>query len=173
MSTRKKPSNLVLIEDLAGADKALAEIAEHERDLAYIEAAMNKAIDKAKTEAEKLAAPIRARLAALDNGLHAFGAHHKVEVVQGKRRSVELTFGTLGFRQSTEVKPMPKTTWTRVLELLKQKGYDQAVRVKEEPDKDVLHTYTDEELAEVSVRRVAKDSFWYEVKAEAVNGDAA
>lgn len=173
MSARKKPSNLVLIEDLAQADKALAEIAQHERDLARIEATLNKAIDRAKADAEKLAEPIRARLAALDNGLHAFGEHHKPEVCQGKRRSVELAFGTLGFRQSTEVKPMPKLTWGRVLELLKQKNFDQAIRRKEEPDKDVLHTYTDEELAEVGVRRVSKDAFWYEIKAEVISGDAA
>ncbi len=166
MATRKKPSNLVLIETLAGADNALAEIARLQRDLERIETTLNKSIDKAKATAEELAAPIRARLGALDNGLLAFGEYHKEQVCQGKRRSVDLRFGSLGFHKSTDLKPMPKMTWAKVLELLKSSNREAAIRTKEEVNKEVLNTFPDDELAEVGARRVPKDAFWYEVKQE-------
>lgn len=171
-TARQKPANLTLIKDLKEADTALAEIAEIERRLAGIEATMNEGIDKLKAAAQRLSAPMQQRLDTLGNGLHAFAEHHKDDIFS-KRKSVELTFGLLGFRLSTELRPLPKLTWKKVLELLKREGVDQAIRVREEVDRDVLHTFPDDELADLGVRRVPKDTFWYETRKQAIEDGAA
>lgn len=173
-SARKKPTNLALIGDLKQADAALAEIAEIERRLAVVEATMNDGIDKLKANAQKLSGRLQQRIDTLANGLHAFAEHHRSDIFEKhRRRTVALTFGLLGFRTSTEVQPLPKLTWKKVLDVLEKGGYDQAIRVKKEVDRDALHTFPDDELADMGVRRVPKDTFWYETHKQAVEDGAA
>ncbi|MBF0261068.1 MAG: host-nuclease inhibitor Gam family protein, partial [Magnetococcales bacterium] len=58
------------------------------------------------------------------------------------------------------------TTWAMVLGKLKELAFYEAIRVKEECNKEVLHEWPDERLAAVCARRVEKDVFWYELKKE-------
>lgn len=163
--SRKKPANLVHIKDLKGADEALFELASNTRALQHLQDELNKNIDKLKAKFERESEDLVARNESLGNGLHAFAEHHKAEFF-GKKRSLELTFGTLGYRVSSEVQPQPKLKWRDVLERLERGNYDQAVRVKKEVDKDVLRTFSEDELSEVGARLVDKDTFWYELKQE-------
>jgi phage host-nuclease inhibitor protein Gam len=108
----------------------------------------------------------------MENGLQAFAEHRKEELFSN-RRSVELDFGTLGYRRSHEVKPKPRTTWAQVLGKLKELRFHEAVRVKEAVDKDELRSWPDERLESVGARRVQKDTFWYEINAQKVAEEAA
>lgn len=165
MATRKKPANLVHIKDLKEADNALLELAANARALQRLQDELNKRIDKLKAQFEEDSRDLIARSEALGNGLHAYAEHNKAELF-AKRRSVELTFGTIGYRESSEVKPVPKSTWEKVLAALVKGNYDQAIRTKMEVDKEALRTFTAEELAEVGARIVPKDTFWFELKQE-------
>ncbi len=163
--SRKKPANLVHIKDLDAADDALFELASNTRALQRLQDELNQAIDKLKAKFERDSQELVSKNEALGNGLHAFAEHHKAELFT-RKRSLELTFGTLGYRVSSEVQPQPKLKWRDVLERLERGNFDQAIRVKKEVDRDVLRTFGEDELAEVGVRLVDKDTFWFELKQE-------
>lgn len=166
--SRKKPAPAVLFKNLEEVDTTLAEIADIERSLGRVEHQMNKHIDRVKADAEKIADPLRRRLATLENALTVYGETRKPELF-GKRRSIELAFGTIGFRQSSELKPLSKLTWTDVLFRLQNKGTLGYIRIKKEVNKEALDEIKDGTvLADYGVRRVEKDTFWYETKKEEV-----
>ena len=157
---RKKPKPILHVKDLKHANAVLAEIAGVLRELRTIETEMQEKIDQIKAEAEQKAAGLKVRLKALEDGLTAFSEYNKEELFK-KKKSVELTYGVLGYRKSTSISVKRDT-----LSLLKEHGFTEAIKIKESVDKDVLHTWPDERLAIVNARRVVKDKFWYEIKQE-------
>jgi phage host-nuclease inhibitor protein Gam len=80
------------------------------------------------------------------------------------RKSVDLSFGTFGYRKSTSIS-VKRTT----LDLLKDLHLDKFIRLKEEPDKDAMAVMTDEELAQVDAVRKVKDAFFCEANKEEIN----
>jgi len=167
MSTRKKPQNLYPVKDLTEANRVLAEIGALKRQIEQVNASLSDDIDRLKADAEAKAAPLQSRLACMENGLLAFAEYNKEEVFV-ERRSRELTFGTLGYRRSTEIAAKPKHTMAMVLGKLKELSFAGAIRIQESVNKDELQTWPDERLDLVGARRVKKDTFWYEVKEEEV-----
>lgn len=161
---REKPV-ITYIRDLDHANQALAEMAEIKRSIELIEAKMNADIDQIKAEAESLTVPLRGRLEAFASGLANYAQHNKASLFDAKK-TVELMFGWMGFRRSMELSPAPKSTWAMVLGKLKELSFYEAIRVKEECNKEVLREWPDERLAAVGARRVEKDVFWYELKKE-------
>ncbi|MBF0438740.1 MAG: host-nuclease inhibitor Gam family protein [Magnetococcales bacterium] len=172
VTKRHKPENLVHVRDLTQANAVLGEIAQLKRNIETIEADMNDSIDRIKRSAEAFAAPRHARLNALANGLLAFAEFNK-EALFVKRRGIELSFGELGFRRSSELKPKARGTWAQVLDTLKGVGAGEAIRVREDVNREVLRLWSDERLQLVGVQRVEKDIFWYEVKTETLNQETA
>ncbi|GAB0056741.1 hypothetical protein SIID45300_01052 [Candidatus Magnetaquicoccaceae bacterium FCR-1] len=164
MSTRSKPE-IQWVRDLDHANQILGEIAGIKRSIKDAEIALNAEIDAAKTRTEALVGPLKKRLAEMESGVAFFATHNKDALFRGKR-SLELLFGVLGFRRSTELKP--KKSWANVLEKLNQLAFKNAIRVKQEPDKEVLSQWSDEALVLVDVARVEKDLFYYETKQEEV-----
>jgi len=79
------------------------------------------------------------------------------------KRSVDLDYGKLGWRKSTEIKPAAKTTWAMILGRLRELAFGEAIRIKEEVNREVLHEWPEERLELVGARRVEKDTFWYEI----------
>lgn len=167
MGKRTKPQAIV-VADLKQAEAALAEIAEIDRTAEAHEAAMNAAIDAARTEAKALCEPLSARRKELEQALATYAELNKADLF-GKRKSVDLGFGTIGFRLSTSVKTAARTTWEMVLQKCKDFGFVEAVRTKESVDKDALRGWPDERLATVGARREVKDEFFIEINREAVN----
>lgn len=167
MTRRKKPQNVFPVKSVEDANAVLKDIAYYKREIAAIESSMNSDIDKIKADAKTKAAAIEDKVKELESGLRAFSEYRKADLFKS-RRSLSLNFGSFGFRRTTCLKPKPKTTWARVLGILKEKGFISAVRVKESPNKEVLAEWSDERLEEVAVRRVKKDQFWYEVDEEAI-----
>jgi phage host-nuclease inhibitor protein Gam len=169
---RRKPKNLYPIKDLQAANQAMAEIKELKRGLERIEHELNDKIDRARAEAEANAAPLKTRMEALENGLLAFAEFNKDELFKDKR-SVEVMHGALGYRKSSEVRPQPKFTWKMVLGKLKSLGIAEAIRTREDVNKDVLRQWPDERLELVGARRVRKDTFWYETREEDIEEQLA
>lgn len=155
------------ITDLDGANRTLAAIASVERQIRDIELNLNARIDAAKAEAGRLAAPLTAELKTLEAALRAYSEYHKPTLF-ASRRSIELLYGSFGFRQSTELKTKPKTTWAMVLEAIRGLGRDSAIRRTESCNREAMEAWTDQELDEVGVTRTLQDRFWYEAKREEV-----
>ncbi len=175
---RTKPRVMVLA-DLKEADAALAELAGIKRDMASLECVMNESIDAIKAEAKAQSAPLAIRMKDLETALTNFAVARKDDLFP-KKKSLELTFGALGFRQSTKLKTLVKWTWKLVLERLQALAADpegtpfrEAIRTKVEVDKEAMRDWPEERLATVGVHKVAEDEFFYELKAEAIENAAA
>jgi phage host-nuclease inhibitor protein Gam len=159
---RTKPSNLHPVKSLDDANEALREIGELKRIIAAIEDRMNDDIDVLKASAKEEAAHYRSRLEALENGVYAFAEIKKDELFDDNRRSVTLDFGSIGYRRSHEVGLAKGFTWKAVLAKLRELLFKDAIRVKEEPDKDILKSWPAERLALVGCVRKENDTFWLE-----------
>ena len=102
--------------------------------------------------------------------LQAYAMENRNELFS-KRKSLETTHGTLGFRTGTpKLKTLKGFTWASVLNLLKEflPGY---VRTIEEPAKDkLLADREDEEVAalfpKVGVKVTQDEAFFVELKQE-------
>jgi len=170
--SRKRVKNPVTIENTVEAIGALGTLADLSRQVGAIEAELNEKIDALKAEAAEKAAPLHRDIDDLEAGLSAFATSHKRELFSD-RRSFSCTFGQFGFRRSTQLKPAPKYKWGDVLCTLDARQEVDAIRVKKEVNKEALQEWTDDQLAEVHVRRVPNDVFWYEIAAEDLGDDAA
>lgn len=159
---RVKPKTLEPIHNLEEANDALREIGELKRIQKDIELRMNDDIAKIKAGAEQDAASYVSRCTALENGLMAFAEASKTELFKDKR-SLELNYGSIGYRKSTELGTLKGCTWKTVLGKLKDLAFKEAIRIKEEPDRELMSQWPDERLELVGCQRREKDTFWLEI----------
>ena len=105
------------------------------------------------------------------NRCQAFATENREELFS-KRKSMETTHGTLGFRIGTPaLKPGKGMTWAGVLELLKLKGKNY-IRTVEEIAKDKILAERDSDECQVvmdacPISVVQKETFYVEPKTEA------
>ena len=161
---RKKPTtNLTKLEKIGEVDNALSAISILERQLSNIENKANEAINDIKANAALEAEPIVKEIERLGESIRVFTDYNRDDVFKDGKKTVELVFGFIGYRQSTKIS-IKKTT----LELLKSKGFLEGVRTKEEVNKEILGTWKDDKLSLVDAKRVESDEFWYETKKETI-----
>jgi len=173
MATRTKPQPLI-IGDLPQADEALRQLAEIAREQERIENGLNDQIDQLKAAAKAQLAPLSASRKRLEDALAVFGTQRKADLFpENKKRSQELTFGTIGFRKSNSLRLLAKHTWAQVLQRLQDLGFKEGVRTKLEVDKDALRGWPDGKLEDVGVKRETTDEFFIELKAEELADKAA
>lgn len=159
---RVKPQNVQPIKTQEEANEALKELGEIKRITTGIETQMNDDIALIKQGAAQEAAQHNSRRAALENGLLAFAEIKKDDIFKDKR-SLKLDYGELGYCRSAELTPKKGATWKSILGRLKELAFSDAIRTKEEPDKDVMAQWPDERLSLVDVERRQKDTFWFEL----------
>jgi len=161
---RKKPVPTVMISDSAEADRVLEELADLERQANVVKNALNEAIDQAKARAAEDMVEIGTRVKVLEAALSGFALANKSTLFKDKK-SLELDFGTLSFRRSSKIVTAGKgVTWEMVLEKIKDQGYSEAIRIKEEVNKEALAGWDDDKLGQIAVKRKTEDSFGYELK---------
>lgn len=163
---RIKPDPHVIV-DRAQAEGALAEMAALDRKIGAVEGEMQETIDLAKKKAAQAAAPMLARRKALADALAVYAKLNRQELL-GKLKSVDMGFGTIGFRLSTKLVQIKGVTVEMTLEKLHQFGFKDAIRVKEEPNKEVMMGWPDERLETVGVKRQQSDTFFIEIKKDEV-----
>lgn len=151
------------LETIDDVDGALKEIASLKRECALIDAEANEKIDRIKEQATEKAKRFTTRIEELAKGIHLFAEANREEVFPKDQKTVELTFGLIGYRKSTKIS-ITKST----LELIKENGFLDGIRTKEEIDRDALHDWDDAKLKSVKAKKVVEDIFWYEVKEEAI-----
>lgn len=146
------------------ADRSMKKLAECALALDTIEAEMNMKINDAKEEAKKLAAPLQIVIAEQERLLQDFTEGHRAEL-DGK--SKQLTFGQVGFRQTTSVS-VPSKKLEKVLENLKKFGMENCIKVTESVNKNVLATYAAKDIAKVWASVKTTDKFFCEPDKEKV-----
>ena len=104
-------------------------------------------------------------IAELSAKIQAFADYNREELFRD-RKTVELSFGSFGYRKSTRIS-VRKTT----VGLLRRLGLVNCIRVKEEADKDAMGSLDDEVLAQVDAVRKVSDDFFCEADTEQVNAE--
>ena len=175
--TRVKPTPIVpTLDSIEAVDAALAQIAARKRTIALIEAGMNEEVDRIKLAAAAECAPHKQDVAGLEQAILRYADANRATLF-ATRKSAKLTFGEIGYRASTSLKTLAKWTWERVLQALRDKEAYAFIRVKEEVDKEALKGLAPESLAEVGVKAVQADTFYYELEEQDIsttsNGQAA
>ena len=166
MATRKKPT-FTPISNLDEFNARLSEIAELDRELTTIDYELNETIDQAKTEAGQAAEPHKTKREQLEASLAAYAEYNK-PVLFSDKKTIDLLFGSFGFRKSSAIKNMKGFKVADVIAKIKELGLRNAITVKESLNKDVMKEWADKQLEAVGAMREEKDSFWYEVKEEEV-----
>ena len=165
MPKRVKP-NLSLatfpVHSLDDVDAALAQIAARKRQIDLIGLGVAEQVDEIKTRAAAETEPIRLEIAALELAIGRFAEASKAELFS-KKKSVQLQFGSVGFRASSKLKTLKKWTFERVLATLRDTGMREYIRVKEEVDKEKLKGLAPETLAGIGCTVVQEDVFYYEL----------
>lgn len=169
--TRIKPDPHV-VEDRAQAECALAEIAALDRKLDGITTAMQETIDLAKAKASQEANPLIVRRKELADAVAVFAKLNR-QTLFAKAKSVDLGFGTIGFRASTRIVQIRGVTAEMTLERLHQYNLADGIRTKEEINKDAALGWPDERLELVGMRRQQVDSFFIEIKKDPLPQEGA
>lgn len=167
---RIKPSPHI-VGSLPQAEAALAEMAALDRKLNAVTDTLNAEIDAAKDKAQQSSIGLLAQRKSLADAVATFATMNKAELFSGKK-SLDLAFGIMGFRQSTQIAQMPRITQAMTLEKLHEFAFMEAIRTKEELNKDAVAGWPEERLALVGLKRRQLDTFYIEIKAENVK-DAA
>lgn len=138
-------------------DECLKVMSDAENQITVIEAEMNAAIAEAKKEAEEKAARYKELIKQNEGKIKEYTTINKEEL---KGKSRQLTFGTVGFRQSTKLL-LPSDTAEVILKL-RENGMVDCINVKETINKDTVKTYPEAEILKIGGYLQKTDTFWYE-----------
>lgn len=138
-------------------DECLKIMSDAENQLSVITAQMNAAIAEAKKAAEEQAAEYKERIKQNEGKIKEFTTIRKEDL---KGKSKQLTFGTVGFRQSTKLL-LPSDTAEVILKL-RENGMADCINVKETINKDTVKSYPEEDILRIGGYLQRSDSFWYE-----------
>lgn len=145
------------------ADETLLAIGRLERQLEGLEADLQGLIEEAKAETVTAAKPLLEQRNLLALELELYCEAHREEF--GDKKTRELNYGRVSFRQSTRI--LIKGI-KDCLTALREAGWLDCLRVSESPNKENMKRLADEDLARVGARREVKDVFAYEVDRERV-----
>ncbi len=128
-----------------------------ENQISVITAEMNAAIAEAKKAAEEKAAQYKEMIKQNEGKIKEFTTVRKEDM---KGKSLQLTFGTVGFRQSTKLS-LPQDTGKVILKL-RENGMADCINVKETINKDMVKSYPEEDILKIGGYLQKTDTFWYE-----------
>lgn len=155
----KKVTAAPTLKDWAGADDALRQIHEAGNTLAEMEAEKNRRIDTIKQEYGQMALPLQNRIKRLEADLREYAGAHRMEM-EGK--SKRLTFGTVGYRQSSRI-IVPPARIPDIIAQLRGMGLKECIQTKEVLDKDALRRQSADVLMELGISIKQSDDFYYDI----------
>lgn len=139
-------------------DDTLREIGRIDMEIESMEAEYNRKITDLKEELANQAQPLQERKAFLERLVKEFAESHK-DALDGKK-SRELNFGRVGFRQSTKV---ILRNVKAIIAALRARGMTDCIVIKEEVSKDTLKKYDPATVEALGAKIKTEDVFWYEV----------
>lgn len=147
---------------------ALRQIAEAEIAIAQIEGDMNIKINGIKESADRECGPLREQIAEAGKQIKLFAELNRPDF--GKTKTKALTFGSLGFRQSTSV--VIKSALTeKIIDNLRKLGMSDCIKQTETVNKEVLKTYPAEQVIAAGASLKKSDTFWYETDKTSLTPD--
>ena len=164
---KKVPTNLKSFEDV---DKELLRLGQIKARLQHEDAVYNDQLQQMRSEYESRVNEDTIAAKLIHENIEKFCIQYKDEFE--KRRSKELTHGTVGFRLGTPgvILLNRKYNWNTVLELIKKVRKMVYIRTKEEVNKDViLAEYAsgeidDDRLAGIGLKVDSKENFSIDIK---------
>lgn len=158
----KRVTPAALLSSWDDVDSCLKEIAERQR---RVDAAKASAAAKITAINEKLEQEIGTDVALITRAETDIAAYTTAHQDQLTGRSKQLTHGVVRLRAATELKPLNKWTFAKVLERLKELKRMDFIRIKEEVNKEaIIDAKMDPTtMATIGVRLVTRDSFSYEL----------
>lgn len=139
-------------------DDTLREIGRIDLEIESMEAEYNRKITDLKEELANQAQPLQERKAFLERLVKEFAETHR-DGLDGKK-SRELNFGRIGFRQSTK---LILRNVKAIIAALKARGMTDCIVIKEQVSKDTLKKYDPATVEAVGAKIKTEDVFWYEV----------
>lgn len=167
----KKQINPAPKKSLAGWDdvnSTLKRLGELSIGIRELENKKTELISEITAKFDADAAPLLSEIRSLEDSILQYCEEHKDEFI--KERSKELSHGTISMRVSTSVKIISKAI---CLKVLKSMGMQDYIKVKEEPNKDMLKTLSDIDLAKLSCERKTVDNITISPKIEEINQEAS
>lgn len=113
------------------------------------------------------AAPLLTEMKQIEGSILDYATLHKDEFT--KDRTKELSHGSISMRVSTSVKIISKAICLKALKAL---GLQDYITVKEEPNKEMLRTLSDVELAKIACEKKTTDNISITPKIEEINTEA-
>lgn len=155
-----KAPELASWEEVNTSLKRLAELEIGKREL---ENKKTELISQITVKFDADAAPLLLEMEQVNTSIMSFAEAHKDEFA--KDRTKELSHGTISMRVSTAVKVISKAICLKALKGLGMLDY---ILVKEEPNKEMLKTLDDTQLAKVCCEKKVVDNITITPKIEAI-----
>ena len=162
MATRSRTASACKLETLDDCNDALRQIGLLEVDLGHIEGICDKQVARSKARASELARGVIEKRDALVAHLELYYELCR-EALESDGKTTTLTYGKMGRRRSTALKPAGTRTWKQVLEAVKARNGGAFIRTKEEVDKEALRKLSPEQLSAVGLQLEGDDVWFYEV----------
>jgi phage host-nuclease inhibitor protein Gam len=161
--SRQKVNEAPLLETWDSVDQALKRAGQISRIVQAAEAEAQKAIDEATEKAAKKTAELLAEKASIEKNLEAFCVYYRDRF--GEKKSRELNFGTVGWRESSKVAFLKGWTQKKVVRKLQALRLEKFL-IKKDPtvDKEAIKKagLPAVKLKSYGVEIVTKDTFFYE-----------
>jgi len=159
---RKRVIETPRLQSWEDVNDALRQLAEAQIALGDIESDMQKQIIGAQKAAEEQSRPIKDAQSRLEREIKAFVTEHREEM--GKGKSMTLTFGEVGFRQSTSISiPRAKERVEEIIRRLKSRNMMDCIVIEEKVSKEALKKYGEDTVNAVGATWKQNDVFGYEV----------
>jgi phage host-nuclease inhibitor protein Gam len=170
--TRQKTPALDAPQDLTGVEKEMAMYAQDQSELTKVQAEMDAQMAQIRAENAAYLQELTDRMAKSYKRVQAYFETNRG--LFGKKKSYEMTQGTVGFRTGTpKCTPSKGFTWAAILKLLKLKNQEY-VKTKEEVAKDLLIANREKPevkvlCLEVGIDIVQDETFFIDLKREEVD----
>ena len=155
---RKKVETEPALRDWQAVDAALLAIRECRHALTELAVEQARRIETVKEECNNNAQPLQNRIKRLEADVKEFVDAHRAELA-GKSRT--LTFGTVGYRRSSQLKLNLSVEDT--IALLEALGHPELVRITKTLDKAALQRQPSELLDQIDAYIKTTDGFAYDV----------
>ena len=134
-------------------NQALKDLGELTMTRRMLENSLTDEITKVKEAHAAEAKPVTDKIKLIEKDIELFVTDHKDEFA--KKRSKEFPFGSISYRVSKSIKVLSVAT---CIKALKAMGMHDYINVKETPNKDMLLTLKETDLAKVACQPQFKDN---------------
>lgn len=154
------------IKNLNHVEDAVRRIAELDAAISTVEVAASRAVAAAKAKAEEDSRDLVRERSQLLEAVQEYSDNHRDELFQDGKKSVELTNGTIGYRQTSDKVEVSKDT----ADLLTAAGLNHCVKVSREPVKAALKNMDAEMLERFHAKIVpGKETFYVNASTQIIS----